>query len=283
MPKRLPQKVATKPQDDQIHSQLSNSELAEFLADLTKISRPIIAKWFRSLPDVETKADASPVTIADRAVETALRTAIAARFPGDDIVGEEHSDHHGDGSTGFKWVIDPIDGTKAFISGKPIFGTLVGLLRDDSPVAGLCDMPMLDELYLGVGNEFTMNGKQSQLSSVTDLAKARIATTSPEAFSPNGLAIFNRISKLAAVTNYGGDCYNYALLGAGHIDLVVEDSLAPHDVMGVVGVMRAAGVIVTDFDGLPVTLAPGERAPTGSLVCAATPALHAAALAVISA
>lgn len=264
-------------QQRQIHSQLSNEELAAFLSELPAISRPIISKWFRAAPDVETKADSSPVTIADRAVEHALRTAIADRFPGDDILGEEHDDTKGDGSTGYKWVIDPIDGTKAFISGKPIFGTLVGLVDGEVPVAGLCDMAALGECYVGLGDHCTLNGARLRASAVTDLAQARIATTSPDAFSPAGLEAFNILSKQVAVTNYGGDCHNFALLAAGHIDLVVEDSLAAHDIMGVVEVMRAAGAMVTDMQGADVRLG-----ATDSLLAAATPTLHAAALEQIS-
>lgn len=269
--------MATSLNSQQIHSQLSNAELADFFDKLTAISRPVIGQWFRADALVETKADATPVTIADRNVESALRAAIAARFPGDDILGEEHAEQRGDGSTGYKWVIDPIDGTRAFVSGKPIFGTLVGLIDGDRPVAGLCDMPILDETFIGVGNECSLNARAVTVSTVTDIATARIATTSPDAFSPHGLAAFNRVRKQAAVTNYGGDCHNYALLAAGYIDLVIEDSLAPHDIMGVVGVMQSAGAVVSDMAGNAVTLS-----GTNSLLCAATPALHAAALALIN-
>jgi histidinol phosphatase-like enzyme (inositol monophosphatase family) len=259
-----------------IHSELDNAELAVFLSSLATVSRPIIAHWFRAHPDIEIKADTSPVTIADKTVELALRDAIASRFPGDDILGEEHDVTRGDGSTGYQWVIDPIDGTKAFVSGKPTFGSLIGLLESGQPVAGFCDMPVLDELYIGVGTEAWLNGTPISVSASKDLVTSRLATTSPDAFSPGGLAVFNRISAQAGITNYGGDCHNYALLAAGHIDLVIEDSLAPHDIMGVVPIMQAAGACVTDLQGDPV------RYPhTTSLLCAATPELHAAVLAIV--
>jgi histidinol phosphatase-like enzyme (inositol monophosphatase family) len=270
--------VTAKPQQSRIHSQLDNDELAGFLLGLANISRPIIKQWFGSAPDIEIKADSSPVTIADKAVEAALRAVIATRFPGDDILGEEHPVMRGDGSTGYQWVIDPIDGTKAFICGKPTFGTLVGLVKDNRPIAGLCDMPMLDEAYVGVGDCCFMNGNRVTVGGATALLGARLATTSPQAFSDHGLAIFNRISAEVGITSYGGDCHNYALLAAGHLDLVIEDSLAAHDIMGVVPVIESAGGIVTDFAGVTV------RYPeTTSLLCAATPALHAAALAIITA
>ena len=275
-PKKSQLKVPAKRAHSRIHSQLDNAELAVFLSSIATVSRPIIAHWFRAHPDIEIKADASPVTIADKTVELALRDAIASRFPGDDILGEEHDVTRGDGSTGYQWVIDPIDGTKAFVSGKPIFGSLIGLLESGRPVAGLCDMPVLDELYIGVGTEAWLNGTPISVSASKDLVTSRLATTSPDAFPPGGLAVFNRISAQAGITNYGGDCHNYALLAAGHIDLVIEDSLAPHDIMGVVPIMQAAGACVTDLQGDPV------RYPdTTSLLCTATPELHAAVLAII--
>ena len=274
--KRLLLKVTAKP-DQQIHSQLDNAGLAAFLAKLTTISRPIIGKWFRALNEIEIKSDATPVTIADKSVELALREAIATRFPGDDILGEEHDVTRGDGSTGYQWVIDPIDGTKAFVCGKQAFGTLVGLLRDNEPVAGLCDMPMLDEAYVGVGQQAWMNRQAIAPSIVKNLCEARLATTSPAAFSAKGLELFNRVSKETRMTSYGGDCHNYALLAAGYLDLVIEDSLAPHDIMGVVPVMTGAGAVVSDLAGNPV------RFPeTTSLLCAATAELHDAALAIIN-
>ena len=247
------------------------------MSSLATISRPIIAASFRAAPDVEIKADASPVTIADKTVELALRKAIARQFPGDDILGEEHDITRGTGATGYQWIIDPIDGTKAFICGKQSFGTLVGLLDGTKPVAGLCDMPLLDEIYIGFGEQSLLNGVVITASRATTLAKARLATTSPQAFSKDGLALFNRVSQHVGITSYGGDCHNFALLAAGHLDLVIEDSLAPHDIMGVVPVMQSAGAIVTDLAGRDVVYP-----ETTSLLCAATPELHAAVLAIIS-
>jgi len=258
----------------QTHSQLDDVALADFLRGLAAISRPIIAEFFRSGHDVEWKSDESPVTIADKTVELALREAIAARFPDDDILGEEHDDQRG--SSGYAWVIDPIDGTRAFICGRPVFGTLIGLVKDDLPLAGYIDMPMLDECYVAVGGSATLNGAPIRTSRVTALAQARVATTSPEALLPDSLAAFNRLSAASATSTYGGDCHNYALLAAGHVDLVLEDGLATHDIMGVVEVVRAAGGTVTDKTGAPVSMK-----GTSSLLAASTPELHAAALAMV--
>ena len=257
-----------------IHSQLSNAELADFLGSLPSVSRPVIANWFRSGGTVEWKADDSPVTLADKSAELALRDALVAQFPDDDILGEEYAPHHG--NSGYAWVIDPIDGTRAFICGRPVFGTLVGLVRNDVPIAGLIDMPMLDETYVAVGDVATLNAAAISTSTVTRMGNARLATTAPEALLVDSLAAFNRLSAVAATNSYGGDCHNYALLAAGHLDLVLEDGLATHDIMGVVQVIRAAGGIVTDKTGAPVSMR-----ETTSLLAAATPELHAAALAIV--
>lgn len=261
-----------------IHSQLDNTELADFLSDLPAISRPIIKSWFRSGGTVEWKSDASPVTLADKTVERALRDAIEARFPEDDVLGEEHDAHTGSGDTGYTWVIDPIDGTRAFVCGRPIFGTLIGLVRNDVPIAGFIDIPMLDECYVAVGGETLLNGSPVRTSTVKTLKSARIGTTSPQALLDDSLAAYNQLETIAAISSYGGDCHNYALLASGHLDLVLEDGLATHDIMGVVEVVRSAGGIVTDKTGAPVSFA-----GTASLLAAATPELHAEALALIAA
>ena len=267
--------------------QCTPADMIAFLAGLPLVSRPIIAEWFRQNPKTETKSDSSPVTIADRSVETALRAAITQRFPADTISGEEFGpDDRSDPSKGatssYRWIIDPIDGTKAFISGKPAFGTLVGLLHNDLPVAGLVDLPVLDECYIGLngfGAEITaqLNGALIATNGQTKLANARLATTSPRALSPARLVDFDRLADEVAVTNYGGDCHNYALLASGHIDLVMEDNLAAHDIMAVAALMQAAGATVTDLAGQPI-----RNGQSTDILAAATSQLHRAALSVIS-
>ena len=269
-------------------AQLDSADLLKFLAGLPQVSRPFIAKWFRQNPQTTQKADLSPVTIADQQVETALRDVIQAAFPDDAIQGEEFGsatiNTAGNATGRFCWVIDPIDGTKAFISGKPVFGTLVGLTDQGVPLAGMIDMPVLDETYIGhlIGHNpadqqrqsaCRMNAAMVRPSPCQTLATARLATTSPLALSAAGLTGFNHLATQAALTNYGGDCHNYALLAAGHIDLVMEDSLAPHDMIAVVAVMQAAGAVVTDTAGQPIRL--GQ---SSSILAAATADLHAAAL-----
>ncbi|MDC1381864.1 histidinol phosphate phosphatase [Candidatus Puniceispirillum sp.] len=266
--------------------QYAPADLIAFLASLPLVSRPIIANWFRQNPSMEVKVDTSPVTIADRMVEISLRATIAKTFPADKITGEEFgSDNENVPTKGiaspYRWIIDPIDGTKAFISGKPAFGTLVGLLYYDVPVAGLVDMPILDECYIGLNsfgmaNMAQLNGVSIAANAKAKLANARLATTSPRALSSANLVSFNRLADQVAITNYGGDCHNYALLAAGHIDLVMEDSLAAHDIMAVAALMLAAGATVTDLAGRPI-----RNGQSTEILAAATPQLHHAALALI--
>lgn len=261
---------------------LTSGDLVQFLAGLPQVSRPFIEKWFCQNPETTHKADQSPVTIADQQIETALRHIIASIFPDDAIQGEEFGTAGNNEAARFCWVIDPIDGTKAFISGKPIFGTLIGVADRGVPCAGMIDMPILKETYIGhlmnQNQRFCqMNGAMMRTSSCQDLRFARIATTSPLVLSAAGLAGFNKLARQAAVTTYGGDCHNYALLAAGHIDLVMEDCLAPHDILAVVAVMQAAGATVTDTAGQPIL-----HGQSTSILAAATPALHKAALAVLA-
>ena len=262
-------------------AQLAAADMVKFLAGLPQVSRPFIDNWFRQNPETKQKVDQSPVTIADQQAETALRDVIAEVFPDDAIQGEEFGTAGRDESARFCWVIDPIDGTKAFISGRPIFGTLVGITDRGVPLAGMIDMPILKETYIGHGMSrdqpfCQMNGRPVRPSDCRDLGAARIATTSPLALSVSGLAGFNHLATQVAMTNYGGDCHNYALLAAGHIDLVMEDNLAPHDIMAVVAVMRAAGATVTDTAGQPIM-----HGHSTSILAAATTSLHAAALAAL--
>ena len=253
------------------------------MMQLPAITRPVIARYFRQRITIDLKSDNSPVTIADKQVEAEIRTAIASKFTPEtlsyDIIGEEQG---GTSDGRFCWVIDPIDGTRAFIVGKPIFGTLVAFLDNGKPVAGMIDMPALDETYLSDRDGamlITQKGRTKIKSSgVASIDMAQIATTSPDAFSTSGLAKFDRLSGKAAGRHFGGDCYNYALLCAGHLDIVMEDQLAPHDMMALVAVLTASGACVSDWAGKPITLD-----NDGSLLASASHQLHQQALDIINA
>lgn len=250
---------------------IDDKKLAGALASFCFASRAVTNKYFRQPIMVEGKADNSPVTIADKQAEAVIREAIAAAYPLHNIMGEEAG---GAISGDFDWVIDPIDGTRVFISGKPLFGTLIALCHHHEPVASVIDMPMLDEMFIGMkGQPTTLNGKPIQVSGITDLSSARIASTAPDALDAQALTAYQALAARCLSGNWGGDCYNYALLAAGHTDIVIEHQLASHDIMALVPVIEGAGGIVTDWEGAPVRLGKTE-----ALIAAASPELHEIAL-----
>ncbi|MHB1104098.1 MAG: histidinol-phosphatase [Devosia sp.] len=249
------------------------------LLDAADVAAAITLPRFRQGIAVDNKwtKGFDPVTEADREAERAIRELIAGRFPDHSLVGEEW-DPKETGSR-FAWIIDPIDGTRAFITGVPVWGTLIGLTVDGRAVAGLMAQPFTGEVYLSLpGEAHYHRGTERQelrTSTVTGLAKAKLTTTSPEMFVGAGLsAQWAAISGGALTVRYGLDCYGYCLLAAGHIDLVVEASLKDVDITPLIPIITNAGGVVTTWDG-----GPAEQG--GNCVAAATPELHAAALKIL--
>lgn len=247
--------------------------LAERLADA---ARPVIRQYFRTPVAVDDKPDASPVTIADREVEAAMRAIIAETYPQHGILGEEHGRHNVDAE--WVWVLDPIDGTKAFITGKPSFGTLIALAHRGRPVLGIIDQAILGERWLGAdGRATTLNGAPARVRACDDLSKAYAYTTGPEYFDALTLPAWNRVAERVKLPRYGCDCYAYGLLSLGFVDLVVEAGLKPYDYSALVPVIENAGGTVTDWRGQPLTIHSDGR------VCAAGDArVHAQALKVLA-
>jgi inositol-phosphate phosphatase/L-galactose 1-phosphate phosphatase/histidinol-phosphatase len=245
---------------------------AESLADA---ARPVAMRWFRTGIAVEDKADASPVTLADRAVERQLRQMIGERYPEHGILGEEHG---GEGiDRELVWVLDPIDGTRAFIAGVPMFGSLIALVRNGRPVVGVIEMPALGERFTGhAGHPTLADGRVCHTRDCGGLDHAILSATSPEMFSGASAEAFGRLAKVVKHRRYGLDCYAFALIALGCIDLVMERDLQPYDYMALVPVIEGAGGVITDWQGQPLGLD-----STGEVLAAATPALHRAALAVI--
>jgi myo-inositol-1(or 4)-monophosphatase len=243
----------------------------EFAQQLADAARPIALRHFRRPLQVDWKSDASPVTVADREIETELRELIRARFPEHGILGEEFGAQRGGEYT---WVVDPIDGTRSFISGMPLFGTLIALLQGAAPVLGLIDMPALDERWLGhAGMPTRRNGVDARCSSCTRLAQARIYTTSPDTFDGGDWNRYDALSRRAAVRRYGGDCYSYGLLASGHCELVVEAGLQPYDYLALVPVVEGAGGRISDWNGAPL-----GRDSDGRVIAAANAVLWQLAL-----
>lgn len=224
--------------------------LAHRLADAARVA---ILPHFRQIAAAERKSDASPVTVADRAAEEAMRRILTAEVPRDGIAGEEFG--YADGSSGRQWVLDPIDGTTAFLAGRPLFGTLIALTVDGWPVLGVIDQAVLGERWIGAaGYPTTLNGTAVRTRGCRELSDAAIATTGPHYFDDHDGAHF---MALAARTDHkrmvmGGDCYNYAMLASGHLDLVCEANLKLHDWAALVPVIEGAGGTVADWAGEPL-------------------------------
>jgi histidinol phosphatase-like enzyme (inositol monophosphatase family) len=224
--------------------------LAHRLADA---ARAAIMPHFRSGLDHERKADATPVTLADRAAEEAMRRILTAEVPQDGVVGEEFGSS--EGRSGRQWVLDPIDGTTAFLAGRATFGTLIALLVEGFPVLGIIDQPVLAERWLGVtGEGTTLNGKPVSTRACPELSHAALATTGPQHFSQDEGDVF---MALAQATDHkrmimGGDCYNYAMLASGHLDIVCEAGLKLHDFAALAPVVEGAGGTLCDWNGEPL-------------------------------
>lgn len=263
------------PQDD-----VSIPELEGFAIELGRTAGAIARAYFRKTFDVENKDrdGFDPVTSADRAIERALRATILERYPDHGIIGEEHGDNRA--ASRFRWYIDPIDGTRSFMMGSPLWGTLVGLTRDDVPLFGLLCQPVLDEVFLGSPAGTWLISPESRRRLRTRqcvrLEQAALASTHPDMFKGAQAKAFAELRTACLLDRYGGDCYNYALLAAGFVDLVVEAGLKSYDIVPLVPIIENAGGVVTDWQG---------RAPLegGAVVAAATAELHGAALDVLTA
>ena len=228
--------------------------IAHRLADA---AREAIRPHFREGIAAEHKSDASPVTVADRAAEEAMRLILEMDLPQDGIVGEEFGTKQG--RSGRQWVLDPIDGTISFLAGRPIFGTLIALMVDGWPVIGIIDQPILGERWVGrIGGPTTLNEREVRSRRCAQLTDATLATSSPHYFSAEDAEGYMAIAaavggnKRQGMIVYGGDCYNYGLLAAGHLDIVCEAGLELYDYAALVPVVEGAGGIMSDWQGNPL-------------------------------
>jgi inositol-phosphate phosphatase/L-galactose 1-phosphate phosphatase/histidinol-phosphatase len=220
---------------------------------LTEVSRPILRRYYRQKLDIIDKADESPVTKADRECEAALRETIIAACPDHGIIGEEYGAENADAE--YVWVLDPLDGTRSFITGRPLFGTLIALTRGGKPILGVIDMPILSDLWLGVaGQPSTLNGEVIRARSCATLADAYLSTISPQVFDAATFPRFEALRGKAKSTTYGGDCYQYGMVATGFIDLVVERGLGIYDYLALVPVIEGAGGMITDWRGRALTM-----------------------------
>jgi myo-inositol-1(or 4)-monophosphatase len=254
-------------------------DLAAFVDQLATASGEAILPFFRTSLGVEDKSHGGafdPVTAADRAAETVMRTLIMRNFPDHGILGEEFPPVRPDAD--YVWVLDPIDGTKSFISGLPAWGTLIALTRARMPVMGMMHQPFMGERFFGDGAQARYRGpageRKLMVRTCETLAEAILYTTSPRLMKPADRAAFGRVEDKVRLSRYGGDCYAYCMLAAGHIDLVIETELKPYDIVPLIPIVTGAGGIVTTWEG-------GSPETGGRVVAAGDKRVHAAALEVL--
>lgn len=262
----------------------SLAELVAFAHELADEARRIVPQYFRRRLEVDTKADLSPVTIADLEVERAVRALLAQRFPLHAVLGEEGGAGPAEGAGGLAewvWVVDPIDGTASFITGKPLFGVLIALLHRGVPVLGILEQPILGERWVGCqGTPTALNGRPVQVRRAPSLASSYLYTTSPHLFpAPHAERAFEAVRARVKRVNYGCDCYAFGLLALGFVDVALEFGVKPWDFLALVPIVEGAGGVMSDWKGQPLRLTSLDPADWPSHILAAgSPEVHQEAL-----
>ncbi len=247
---------------------MATPSIAQTANELAHAAAATALRYFRHALDIELKGDESPVTLADKDIERQARDLLEQRFPDHSILGEEYG--AGDLSADHVWIIDPIDGTRSFIGGHPLFGFLLAHMASGDPSLGVISMPALDELYVGrKGEGASLNGKPIKVSSKTRLADAFLYINEGEKLLEQEPEVLKRLVSAGHTRRYGYDCYPHALLAAGHVDAVVDFDLKPFDFLPLAGVIEAAGGVISDWEGNPL-----NYDSDGRVVSAATPELH---------
>jgi myo-inositol-1(or 4)-monophosphatase len=253
-------------------------DFAAFVDELAAVSGDAILPFFRTTLGIENKSIGGfdPVTAADRAAEQAMRAMIRQKFPEHGVVGEEFGDDRADAE--YVWVLDPIDGTKSFISGMPAWGTLIALTRNRVPVFGMMHQPFTREHFTGDGGGARYRGpggpRDLRVRPCERIEDAILFTTSPLIMRDADRAAFGKVEQRVRLSRYGGDCYAYCMLAAGHVDLVIECGLQPHDIVPLIPIIEGAGGMVTTWDGA------GAQGG-GNVVAASDRRVHAAALEIL--
>jgi len=251
-------------------------DFSAFVDHLARAAGDAILPFFRTTLSVENKnagGPLDPVTAADRAAEAAMRAMIRRNFPDHGILGEEYGAERTDAE--YVWVLDPIDGTKSFISGMPLWGTLIALTRAGAPVYGMMHQPFTRESFTGDNGAAHYRGPAGEralrVRRCDALADAILGTTSPLLMNETDRASFRKVEQVVRLSRYGGDCYAYCMLAAGHIDLVIETELKPYDILPLIPIIKGAGGIVTSWDG-------GAPGSGGRVIAAGDSRVHAEAM-----
>ena len=253
-------------------------DIVDFAHVLADAASGIVRSAARSRRVAHRKADASPVTDVDREVETRLRELIAARYPGHGVIGEEFGIDRRDAE--HVWVLDPIDGTKAFMAGMPMYGTLIGLVRGGRPILGIIEQPVTRERWTGIDGDGTWyNGERVRTSECPRLSEALACTTSSEYYEGEDAAAFQRIVNGSRWIVYGGNCYAFARIACGNVDVAIEARVAVHDYVALVPVIRNAGGIMTGWQGEPLTI---ERVSGGRILACGDRRVHEGAMAALA-
>ena len=233
-------------------------DFAAFVDQLADASGDAIRPYFRTSLAIDDKGGArgfDPVTAADRAAESAMRALIRRTFPEHGIIGEEFGEEKPGAE--FVWVLDPIDGTKSFISGMPAWGTLIALMRSGVPAYGMMHQPFIGERFYGDGSKAHYRGRGGDRTLMVrpcaSLKDAVLYTTSPLLMNEPDRAMFGKVEQQVRLSRYGGDCYSYAMVAAGHIDLVIETEIKPYDIAALIPVINGAGGIITTWEGAPAS------------------------------
>jgi len=256
-------------------------DFAAFVDELARASGDAILPFFRSAIHSDNKSRSGvfdPVTEADRAAEVIMRRMIKNAFPGHGIIGEEFGAENAEAE--FVWVLDPIDGTKSFIAGMPVWGTLIGLTQNGSPRYGMMHQPFTRECFFGDSKAAHWRGPGINGAQVTRrlrvracacLEEATLMTTHPALLAPGTLDAFRRVEDRVRLSRYGGDCYSYCMLASGHVDLVIESGLQAYDIIALIPVVEGAGGIITSWDG-------SNAAKGGAIIASGDKRLHEQAL-----
>jgi inositol-phosphate phosphatase / L-galactose 1-phosphate phosphatase / histidinol-phosphatase len=254
----------------------TDADLA-FAVALADRSRQVMGRALAGRPEIEIKPDSSYVTDTDKGIERELRTMIGAAYPAHGILGEEFGAHNAEAE--FVWVLDPIDGTAAFVAGLPVFGTLIALLHEGIPVLGIIDHLVTNDRWIGAsGRPTTRNGAVVRTRKCASLSQAMLSASNPDFFTAEERPLFERIRSRTQWRIYGGSCFSYGLLASGRTDIAIDSALSIHDYAPYVPILAGAGGIITDWAGQPITINSGRQ-----ILAAGDPERHVEALALLSA